>query len=102
MTIADRTVDAETYQDCCWRLAKERYQPEVHILLNFSGQRIGLQITDNGCGFDPVAARKSGGFGLTGMRERILALGGTKSLTSRPGAGATINIDIPTTGKTND
>jgi signal transduction histidine kinase len=103
MTVdADATAIFRVAQESLTNVARHAGVSEVRILLNFSGQRIGLQIIDNDCGFNPAEARKSGSFGLTGMRERILALGGTKSIASRPGAGTTISIDIPTTGKAND
>lgn len=54
---------------------------------NGNGQRIGerieINLCDNGRGFDANA--RSGGRGLTNMRVRAAALGGTLTLRSRPG-----------------
>lgn len=51
-----------------------------------------VRVSDNGRGMEPD--RKLG-FGLTGMRERILALGGTLNVASGEG-GVTVEALIPT------
>ncbi len=55
--------------------------PELHLL-----------IKDNGGG---MAAGTSAGFGLTVMRERVQALGGSCVIRSAPSHGTTLNIVIP-------
>lgn len=55
-----------------------------------------LSITDNGKGFDNGKSIK--GNGLNNIRERTLLLGGTFSITSQPGNGTTIEIQIPSNG----
>jgi PAS domain S-box-containing protein len=54
-----------------------------------------LSIRDDGAGFNPDAASENGGFGLRGMRERLALLGGRLSISSRPGAGTTIEARVP-------
>jgi PAS domain S-box-containing protein len=68
---------------------------EVKILVNFTPQEIDVSITDDGCGFDPgeVMIRKT--FGLLGMRERALTLGGDLMILSRPARGTTIAVRVP-------
>jgi signal transduction histidine kinase len=56
---------------------------------------VKLKITDDGCGFNPVAARGNGGFGLVSMHERAQALGGELHIRSRPGAGSEIEVVLP-------
>ena len=57
---------------------------------------LGLQIEDQGVGFDPEAAlaapRSSG---LAGMRERVLLLDGQFMIDSRPGGPTQITAEIP-------
>ena len=61
--------------------------------------RAVIEITDNGVGFDPVAAgrarRADGGLGLLGIVRQATWLGGSTSVRSRPGAGARIRISVP-------
>lgn len=67
---------------------------EVVIEVALAGEGMTLVICDNGCGFDPAASveHKSGigHLGLGGMRERLRWLGGTLTVTSRPGEGARV------------
>jgi signal transduction histidine kinase len=53
---------------------------------------IVLDVSDDGQGFDgtsPIA-----GFGLTSMQERAEAIGGVFTLTTAPGHGTTIRVDV--------
>jgi signal transduction histidine kinase len=55
-----------------------------------------LEVTDDGRGFDPAApSRRSG---LASMRERACAAGGRLTVLSRPGAGTTVRLEVPTGG----
>ena len=44
---------------------------QVTVSLRFEDEEACLEIRDDGVGFDPVMARKSGGMGLSGMEERV-------------------------------
>jgi signal transduction histidine kinase len=52
-----------------------------------------VSVTDDGCGFDPE--RVAGGFGLTGMRERVALVGGSLRIESVPRQGTTVTASIP-------
>jgi signal transduction histidine kinase len=52
-------------------------------------------VEDDGVGFDPEKVRGSEHLGLLGLRERAEALGGTLTLESAPGAGATVVVEVP-------
>ncbi len=54
---------------------------------------IELRIIDNGCGFN--TSYNSTGFGLQGMRERVLSLQGKFEIFSSPGNGCQIVAIIP-------
>jgi signal transduction histidine kinase len=63
----------------------------VHVELDAPGATLRLTIRDDGIGgADP--GRRSG---LTGLRDRIEALGGTLDVTSPDGGGTTLLIEIP-------
>ncbi len=57
--------------------------------------RLRFEVRDSGVGFDAGAA--GGGTGLTNMRDRIEAIGGTLELRSRPGAGTSVTGMAPAT-----
>ncbi len=58
-------------------------------------ERAGLQIEDNGRGFDPEAARARASTGLSGMQERVELLDGEFSLESNPGKGTRLTVELP-------
>jgi ligand-binding sensor domain-containing protein/signal transduction histidine kinase len=55
---------------------------------------VRLVVADNGCGFDATRSAHEH-FGLTGMRERANSLGGKLEIHSSPGAGTTVEAELP-------
>lgn len=68
----------------------------IDIRLSIRHGRLHLLIRDDGRGFDPDAAHS--GRGLTTMRERAQAVGGTLTLTSAPGRGTCLEASAPLRG----
>jgi signal transduction histidine kinase len=69
----------------------------VRVSIKRSPTGLRLSIRDDGRGFDPDtldAAAARGHLGILGMRERIRARGGEFTLTSRPGAGTSIDVEL--------
>ena len=58
------------------------------------GTGVRLRIADDGKGFD-AAAVPDGHLGLAGMRVRAEKIGATFGVTSKPGAGTTIEVVVP-------
>jgi PAS domain S-box-containing protein len=56
---------------------------------------LDLRVTDQGSGFDLQSAMKSGGLGLSSMRERVRLIGGTISIDSKPLGGTTVRVRAP-------
>ncbi len=69
----------------------------IDIRLSFARNHLILEINDNGVGFDPNQVTREPGrhYGLVGMRERIQSVGGRFSLTSSPGGGTKVWIEMP-------
>ncbi len=67
----------------------------ISVTLTYFDDEISLDVADDGRGFDPEAAARSGGLGLLGMRERAEALGGSVSIESSPGEGSAIAVTLP-------
>jgi signal transduction histidine kinase len=71
----------------------------VAVSLNRDPGGLTLSIADDGRGFDvaPISrqAVRDGHLGLVGMRERVGRVGGSLSVTSRPGAGTIITCLVP-------
>lgn len=82
-------------QESLTNVARHALAREVVISVRRSGKQLQVVVTDDGKGFDTVAVGKARGFGLFGMRERILALGGTLRIKSAPGQGTAVSIRLP-------
>ena len=66
----------------------------IRIDLRSSGDDLRLTVADDGVGFDAEGGVSSG-LGLTSMKERVEALGGTLAVRSRAGAGTTLDVRVP-------
>lgn len=64
----------------------------VGVTLTYLADAVALDIYDDGIGFE---VEGSEGFGLSAMRQRVEALGGTFTVESAPGEGAVIAAQIP-------
>ena len=67
----------------------------ITVTLTYYPDEVSLDVTDDGCGFDPSEALKRGGLGLIGMRERAEALGGSLAIESTPGEGTAVAVTLP-------
>ncbi len=68
----------------------------VQVVLRAEGDWVWMSVSDNGIGFRPGGRDKAGSFGLVGIEERIIILGGMFDLHSEPGVGTTIKVAVPT------
>ncbi|MHB0859008.1 MAG: histidine kinase [Anaerolineae bacterium] len=71
----------------------------IRLLVSFEPQELVLSIQDDGVGFmlptSPEELTHAGHFGLVGMHERVLLLGGRLEIHSEPGAGTVITAHFP-------
>ena len=81
-------------QESLTNVARHAGASSVSISLVQSRGRLHLEIRDNGCGFVRDLDRITG-FGMIGMRERVLELGGVLTVQSAPEQGTTIFIGLP-------
>ena len=80
-------------QECLTNVARHAQAQQVSISLRRDEQAIRLQVCDDGRGFDVL--QQHSGLGIVGMRERAALLGGTVSISSRPGQGTIVEAVLP-------
>ena len=85
-------------QEAVNNIMKHSQATEVLVKIARTTEWLTLTIRDNGVGFTPGTRPSKGGksgFGLTGMEERSHLLGGELRVTSGPGAGTVLTMEIP-------
>ena len=77
-----------------------KYACARHATVSLKGTRHGifLSLQDDGIGFDAAEVRKKPGLGLSSMRERVRIIRGKIRITSEPGKGTTILVNVPLKG----
>jgi signal transduction histidine kinase len=81
-------------QEAISNIARHAEANSVSIALAFAEDHIGLEVEDNGQGFD-LNRFPNGSFGLLGMKERTSLLDGTFAIDSNPGNGTRLAVTIP-------
>jgi signal transduction histidine kinase len=90
----DTGVEAAAYFICCEGLTnavKHAAATRVELSADHQRERLVVRVVDDGVG-GAVARR---GTGLTGLADRVAALGGSFQIQSRPGAGTTLVAELP-------
>ena len=82
-------------QEALNNILKYAQANRVVISLNKKGQKIILQIKDNGIGFNINDSSKKGRLGLKSMQERAASLNSKLSIQSEPGSGTLVQLEIP-------
>ena len=73
-------------------VARHAQATAVEVSARATAEGLCLAITDNGRG---LPADNVPGYGLRNIRDRARLLGGRMTLSSRPGQGATIKVEVP-------
>lgn len=92
----DPAIETAVYriiQEALTNVARHAGAEHVSVTLGSGPDEVRAVVEDDGHGFDTEGV--ADGVGLAGMRERAELLGGTLSIESRHGAGATIALRVP-------
>ena len=81
-------------QESLNNIAKHARASQVWVSLHDAGERVLLQVRDNGVGFDPAGVG-SARHGLMGMRYRVQAEQGQLTVDAKPGRGVTLRVSLP-------
>ena len=74
-------------------ILKHAHATDVKVSLTKKADKIILEISDNGIGFDPDSAETQGGLGLKGMKERVEQFGGDLQIQS-DGDGTKVSVEV--------
>lgn len=88
-------------QEALNNIVKYAKANEVLVQITYSEDWFDLTIEDDGVGFDPSRIDSEKGMGLKSIAFRTEFIGGTYDLTSRPGAGTLVTINLPIAANSN-
>jgi signal transduction histidine kinase len=81
-------------QEALHNIVKHARASHVRVQLAVDGDRLVLEVVDDGAGFD-TTAEHPGHLGLHTMAERAAAQGGTLDIVSAPGQGTRLELVLP-------
>nr|WP_277605490.1 sensor histidine kinase [Glycomyces sp. L485] len=90
---ATAVVLVRAVQEALRNVDKHTAGAAARVSVDFQDGAVAVSVTDDGPGFDPKAP--SAGFGLRGVRNRVIGLGGTFEVDSAPGRGVAVRLEVP-------
>ncbi len=78
-------------QEALTNVRRHAHASKVWLRLLYLDTKVQMHLRDDGVG----AASTEGGFGMTGLRERVLSVGGTVAVRTAVGAGFALEVEVP-------
>jgi signal transduction histidine kinase len=94
LTLAEKEVFYRIAQEALHNIVKHAHATSATLRLTATGEQLLLEIIDDGVGFE-TGSDFPGHIGLVSMRERASSIGGTFTIESTPGSGATVRLRLP-------
>jgi PAS domain S-box-containing protein len=82
-------------QESLTNVARHAKADHVDVTIEQVDRTLRLTVRDNGQGFRPAEGRSHKTYGLLGLRERTILLGGEARIASEPGVGTTVEVSVP-------
>ena len=95
LTDQHRTCIYRVVQESLTNCVRHARATSIRVMVRAGQDQIEVSVSDDGIGLDP--RRRAAGFGLRGIEERVRELGGSVTLLSAAGEGATLAINLPLT-----
>lgn len=93
LSAESETVVYRVAQEALTNVVRHAAASRVDLSLLRVGDRVVLEVVDDGQGFTPPVVA---GAGLEGMRDRATLAGGSVEVSSQPGKGTTVRLSVPT------
>ena len=95
LSVSQSTTLYRVCQEALTNIMKHAKAKKVTITLSSDGSVWTLALADDGVGLEATKQRRGVSHGLLGMRERIVALGGTFDIRGKAGFGTTLRASFP-------
>lgn len=85
-------------QESIRNVARHSGARRTEVMVTVGDAAVQVLVTDEGSGFDVARSRRGAGLGLISIEERVRLLQGSVLVTSRPGHGTELLVQIPLAG----
>lgn len=79
-------------QEAIQNTLKHANATKLVVNLDYRGNRLELEVVDDGIGFDQTIGNSNGRIGLESMRKRAEVIGAGLEMDTRPGEGTTVRL----------
>lgn len=79
----------------CAEVRRHSKAENATVLLYGESDQLVMEIIDDGIGFDINNSGRQDSYGMIGMKERVVLLGGKINVKSEIGKGTTIAVSMP-------
>ena len=83
------------FQELLTNVARHANATRVNVSLAEGGTSLALSVEDNGCGIRDNEIESPRSLGFLGLRERVLAFGGSIDVKGDEGKGTRVSVTIP-------
>lgn len=97
MPSLQRQIEEELYwivQEALTNVLKHARAELVTVTLSRVSESLCIQVSDNGCGFDPASAAHGGGVGLSSVSERAARIHGVLTIQSAAEVGTRLSVEV--------
>ena len=88
--ILEERKDWEVVAEALTNVAKHAQATRAWLTVEYLGDRLVVEVLDNGRG-----GALGTGIGISGLRDRVRAVDGDLHLSSPPGGGTTLRVELP-------
>ena len=82
-------------QEALTNVMRHAAASQVNVILERKDDTLLVEVRDNGIGIKEGRIFDSKSLGLTGIRERVLLLGGEAVISGKPGEGTVVRVTLP-------
>lgn len=95
VSLADPSVLYRVAQEACRNAVRHADATALEVRVTVLERAIRLAVVDDGVGYDPGSVPRAGHLGLQGMADLVERAGGRLVVTSAPGRGTAVDLELP-------
>lgn len=82
-------------QESLTNIQRHACAAQARVEISTHGDRFVMKVADDGIGIHPDARNKKNAFGLLGIQERVVMIGGMLGIESAEGGGTVLSVSVP-------